>query len=195
MFRQTVHVAAMLLILVTPRAFALGMGDIDMRSALNQPMDAVIELTSASTTNLDDIKVSLASLEAHNRTGMTKAAILADFKFTVEKNAAGKAVIRISSDQLVREPYLEFLLEMDWPRGRLLRQYTVLVDPPVTMPAEAPTPAAPVSRAAAPAPAPRSPAPAPVRRAHRSGHARRAGHRGSEPDRETGRGERRWPPP
>ena len=147
MFRQTVLTAAMLLVLASPRAFALGMGDIDMRSALNQPMDAVIELTSANTTNLDDIRVSLASLEAHKRTGMTKAAILADFKFTVEKNAAGKAVIRISSDTLVREPYLEFLLELDWPRGRLLRQYTVLVDPPVTMPAAAPTPAAPVRRA------------------------------------------------
>ena len=165
MFRQTVLAAAMLLVLVSPRAFALGMGDIDMRSALNQPMDAVIELTSATTTNLDDIRVSLATLEAHNRAGMTKVAILADFKFSVEKDAAGKAVIRISSEQLVREPYLEFLLELDWPRGRLLRQYTVLVDPPVTMPAEPPAPAAPVSRAATPAPAPRSPAPAPVRRA------------------------------
>ena len=154
MFRQTVLAAAMLTVLVSPRAFALGMGDIDMRSALNQPMDAVIELTSATDADLDQIQVSMASLQDHARIGMQKAAILANFRFSVEKNKAGKPVIRISSEELVREPYLEFLLELDWPRGRLLRQYTVLVDPPVTMQATPAVPAAPVSRpVAAPVPA------------------------------------------
>jgi pilus assembly protein FimV len=165
MFRQSVVVAALLLALVCPRAFALGLGEIDMRSALNQPMDAVIYLTSASTANLDDIRVSLASLQDHTRAGLSKAAILADFNFTIEKDASGKPVIRVRSDALVREPYLEFLLELDWPRGRLLRQYTVLVDPPVTMPATPAVPAAPVSRPATPAPATRAPAtPAPLKR-------------------------------
>ncbi|MGB5258935.1 MAG: FimV/HubP family polar landmark protein [Gammaproteobacteria bacterium] len=157
MFRKSVVAAAMLLISVSPQVVALGLGDIDMRSALNQPMDAVIELTSATTTNLEDISVSLASLENYGRMGMTKAAIMTSFRFSVEKDASGQPVILISSDEIVREPYLEFLLELDWPRGRLLRQYTVLVDPPVTMPATAPVPAAPVSRAATPAPAIRAP--------------------------------------
>ncbi len=157
MFRKSVVAAALLLVSICPQAFALGLGDIDMRSALNQPMDAVIELTSASTTNLEDIRVSLASLQDHERVGMTKAAILADFTFTLQKDASGKAVVRVTSDALVREPYLEFLLELDWPRGRLLRQYTVLVDPPVTMPAAPVAPVAPVSRPATSAPAPRAP--------------------------------------
>ncbi|MBT8116540.1 MAG: hypothetical protein KJO66_01805, partial [Gammaproteobacteria bacterium] len=165
MFRKSVVAAALLLVSICPQAFALGLGDIDMRSALNQPMDAVIELTSASTTNMDDIRVSLASLQDHKRVGMTKAAILADFTFTLQKDASGKTIVRVTSDALVREPYLEFLLELDWPRGRLLRQYTVLVDPPVTMPATPVAPAAPVSRSATPAPAPRAPATvAPARR-------------------------------
>jgi pilus assembly protein FimV len=165
MFRQSVVAAALLLALICPRAFALGLGEIDMRSALNQPMDAVIQLTSATTADMDDIRVSLASLQDHTRAGLSKAAILADFTFSVEKGASGKPVIRVRSDDLVREPYLEFLLELDWPRGRLLRQYTVLVDPPVTMPATPVAPAAPVSRPATPAPATRAPATlAPVKR-------------------------------
>ena len=156
MFRKSVVAAAIFMASASTQLYALGLGDIDMRSALNQPMDAVIELTSATTADIEDIEVSLASLQDHARAGLSKAAILADFRFTVEKNAAGRPVVRVTSNSLVREPYLEFLLELDWSRGRLLRQYTVLVDPPVTMPAAEPVvPATPVSRAATPAPAPR----------------------------------------
>ena len=165
MFRKSAVAAAMLLVSVAPQVFALGLGEIDMRSALNQPMDAVIELTSASGADIEDIRVSLATLEEHARAGISKSAILADFRFEIEKNAAGKPVIRISSNELIREPYLEFLLELDWPRGRLLRQYTVLIDPPVTMPAVPAVPEAPVTRTVAtPAPAPRAPVSKPVQR-------------------------------
>ncbi|MEZ5540519.1 MAG: FimV/HubP family polar landmark protein [Pseudomonadota bacterium] len=157
MFRKMAVVAA-LLIVTSPRLFALGLGEISMQSALNQPMQAMIDLTSSAGTPLDSIKVSLASLEAHQRAGLTKAPILANFKFAVEQGSAGNAVIRVSSDDPVREPYLEFMLELEWPNGRLLRQYTVLIDPPVTMPATPVVPAAPVTRAAT-----RAVAPAPVR--------------------------------
>ena len=152
MFRKSA-IAAALLVLVSPRLFALGLGEIDMQSALNQPMQAVIELRSASAAELADIKVSLASLQAHQRAGLSKAAVLASFRFSVEKDSAGGAVVRISSTELIREPYLEFLLEIEWPKGRLLRQYTVLVDPPVTMPATPVAPQAPVTAAATPQPA------------------------------------------
>ena len=165
MFRKSAVMTALLLATLSAQVFALGLGDIDMRSALNQPMDAVIELTSATAADIDDIDVSLASLGDHSRAGLSKAAILTDFRFTIEKNAAGKPVVRIRSDSLVREPYLEFMLELDWSRGRLLRQYTVLVDPPVTMPATPAVPVAPVTRQAAPAPRPvtRPPVAEPVR--------------------------------
>ena len=137
--------AAAVLVLVSPRLFALGLGEIDMQSALSQPMQAVIELTSATSADIEDIKVSLASLQAHQRAGLSKASVLASFRFSVEKDSAGGAVVRISSTELIREPYLEFLLELEWPKGRLLRQYTVLVDPPVTMPATPVAPQAPVT--------------------------------------------------
>jgi len=141
-------VAAALLIVTSPRLFALGLGEINMTSALNQPMQAVIDLTSSAGTPVDTIKVSLASLEAHRRAGLTKSALLANFKFTVEPGRTGNAVVRVTSTDPVREPYLEFMLELEWPNGRLLRQYTLLVDPPVTMPATPSVPPAPVTQAA-----------------------------------------------
>ena len=157
MFRKMAVLAA-LLVLTAPRLFALGLGEINMQSALNQPMQAVINLTSSAGTPIETIKVSLASLEAHQRAGLTKAAVLANFKFTVEQAQSGNAVVRVTSTDPVREPYLEFLLQLDWPNGRLLRQYTVLIDPPVTMPATPAVPPAPVAQAAT-----RPATPAPVR--------------------------------
>jgi pilus assembly protein FimV len=160
MFRKSAVVAAFL-VLFSSRLFALGLGELDMQSALNQPMQAVIALTSAPDSELADIKVSVASLQAHQRAGLSKSAMLTSFRFSIEKDGAGGAVVRITSTEAVREPFLEFMLELEWPRGRLLRQYTVLVDPPVTMPATPAAPQVPVTRAATPRPT-RQPGPSPI---------------------------------
>lgn len=158
MFRKSAVAAALLFISASPDTYALGLGEIDMQSALNQPMSAVISLTSAAGTDLSKVKVSLASREAHQRAGLSRARILSDFRFKVETGSNGQPVIHITSYDAIHEPFLEFLLQLEWSNGRLLRQYTVLVDPPVTIPAAVPTPAAPVARAPAPvtyeAPAP-----------------------------------------
>jgi pilus assembly protein FimV len=151
MLKKSAVAAALLFITVSSNVYALGLGAIDMQSALNQPMNAVIDLTSASGTDLSEIKISIASQEAHDRTGLSKTRILSDFQFTIEQDAQGNAFVRITSFDAVHEPFLEFLLELQWPNGRLLREYTVLVDPPVTMPATPVATAAPVSRAPAPA--------------------------------------------
>jgi pilus assembly protein FimV len=150
MLKKSAVAAALFFITVSSNVHALGLGALDMRSALNQPMNAVIDLTSASGTDLSKIKVSIASQQAHDRTGLSRARILADFKFSVEQDNRGNTFIRVTSSDAIHEPFLEFLLELEWPRGRLLREYTVLVDPPVTMPARAPVPVTPVSRAPAP---------------------------------------------
>lgn len=137
MFRKLAS-TAVLLIFTSPTLHALGLGEIEMQSALNQPMQAVIELTSSAGIGLSEIKVSAASLEAYQRAGLTKSAVLSDFRFSVEKGSGNNAVVRVSSTESIREPFIEFLLELQWSKGRLLRQYTVLVDPPVIMPAAAP---------------------------------------------------------
>jgi pilus assembly protein FimV len=155
MLKKLAVAAALFFTMVSSNLYALGLGAIDMQSGLNQPMNAVIDLTSASGTDLSEIKISIASKEAHDRTGLSKHRILSDFKFSVEQDGRGNAYIRVTSSDTVHEPFLEFLLELQWPNGRLLREYTVLVDPPVTMPAAPVAPVAPVSRA--PAPATRTP--------------------------------------
>ena len=150
MLKKSAVAAALFFITVSSNVVAMGLGAIDMQSGLNQPMNAVINLTSASGTDLSDIKVSIASKEAHDRTGLSKNRILSDFSFTVERDNRGNTFIRVTSTDTVHEPFIEFLLELQWPNGRLLREYTVLVDPPVMMPATPATPVAPVRRAPAP---------------------------------------------
>jgi len=161
MLKKSAVAAALFFITVSSNVHALGLGALDMRSALNQPMNAVIDLTSASGTDLSKIKVSIASQQAHDRTGLSRARILADFKFSVEQDNRGNTFIRVTSSDAIHEPFLEFLLEVEWPSGRLLREYTVLVDPPVTMPARPAATTTPVSRAPAPvAASPATPRPA-----------------------------------
>jgi len=150
MLKQLAVIAALFFVTVSSNVHALGLGAIDMQSALNQPMKAVIDLTSASDTDLSQIKVSIASQQAHDRTGLSWTQILTDFRFSVERDSRGEAFIRVTSSDTLHEPFLEFLLELQWPKGRLLREYTVLVDPPVTMPARPAVTAAPVSQFPAP---------------------------------------------
>ena len=149
MVRKSAVALALLLLIVSIRLNALGLGEIEMQSALNQPMRAEISLTSVAGVDTSQIKIALASREQHERLGLSRAKILGDFKFEVAQDSSGKTVIKVSSFDPVREPYLEFLLEMIWENGRMVREYTVLVDPPVTMPATPVAPVAPVVQAPA----------------------------------------------
>lgn len=130
--RKLATAAAVSLALNSGGAFGLGLGDIEMQSALNQPMDAEIRLTSVRPGELDGMIVQLASEEAFARAGIERSSALTDLTFSVDNNN-GNPVIRISSNRPVVEPFLNFLLEVDWPQGRMVREYTVLLDPPVFM--------------------------------------------------------------
>jgi pilus assembly protein FimV len=142
--------------LMSPTAlYALGLGDIRLKSALNQPFDAEIQLVDATAEDLAALRASVASNDTFVRYGLDRPAYLSEFTFTVAESAGGQAVLRVSSSRPVTEPFVTFLIDATWPRGRLLREYTVLLDPPVYAPgpavAEAPV-AAP--RASTPAPSP-----------------------------------------
>jgi len=143
--------------LMSPTAlYALGLGEIRLNSALNQPFDAEIELVSAAQEDLAALRASLASNDTFLRYGLDKPAYLSEFSFRVVRSG-GKDVLRITSPRPVTEPFVTLLVEANWPRGRLLREYTVLLDPPVF----APTPAgteAPVAAPRASAPAVEPPA-------------------------------------
>lgn len=158
---------AMLSALAAENVAALGLGEIELRSALNQPLLAEVELVSATPAELNELKVAIASSQAFEDAGIERPLFLTKFQFKVEKNTSGSPVVKITSRDSVREPFLDFLLELSWSKGKLLREYTVLVDPPVTMPAPVPVPRVPVAQYRAPMVAP---ATAPVSSARRVQH-------------------------
>ncbi len=114
-------------------AFALGLGDIHSHSALNQNFKAEIDLLSVDQEEVQDVRVNLASQDAFDRAGIERLFLLSGLKFEPMYNASGKPVIAVTSSDPIREPFLNFLLEVNWPKGRLVREYTVLLDPPVTL--------------------------------------------------------------
>lgn len=108
---------------------ALGFGNINMKSALNEPLVAEIELLSATSDDVKALEIKLASKEAFLRAGVDRSVILTRIRFDVVKRS-GKYFINLRTQETVREPFLNFLLEMNWKNGRMLREYTVLLDPP-----------------------------------------------------------------
>lgn len=127
------------LLLVPAISFALGLGPITMRSSLNQPLDAEIDIHSVQPGDLDGFAVRLASAEDFNRVSVERTAFLTQIQFKLRFRADGSGYIHLTTRQAVTEPYLDFLIEARWPRGRALKEYTVLVDPPV-LTAETPAP-------------------------------------------------------
>ncbi len=118
------------LALVPLAASALGLGSIKIHSALNEPLKAEIELLSASPADVKNLSVRLASYDAFARAGIERPASLMMLDFKVEPKGGGKYVVKVTSRQPVREPFLDFLLDTEWQDGRMLREYTVLLDPP-----------------------------------------------------------------
>ncbi len=114
------------------KGFTLGLGEIEVNSALNQKFNADIELLSATPEDTENIIVKLASRKEFSRAGLDRPYLLSDLRFKSEV-VDGVPHILVSSGSPVREPFLNFLLEIDWPNGHLLREYTVLLDPPVFM--------------------------------------------------------------
>jgi len=110
---------------------ALGLGELTLESFLNEPLKARVDLLNTGSLHGDEIKIRLATKEDFEKLGLDRAYFLTGIKFDVEIDANGGPRIVVSSDDPVLEPYLDFIVEARWPTGRLLREYTVLVDPPV----------------------------------------------------------------
>src|SRR5690349_7967987 len=108
---------------------ALGLGEITLHSALNQPLRADIALLDAAGLEEGELSVRLATADEFSRAGVERVFFLNDLKFTPILRG-DRSLIRVSSSKPVKEPYLDFLVQLDQPNGRLLREYTVLIDPP-----------------------------------------------------------------
>jgi pilus assembly protein FimV len=112
-------------------ALAVGLGGMTMHSALNQPLDAEIAISSAGDLDKSQILIGLASQEEFLKSGVDRAFFLSDITFDVILDGKGGGVVKLRSTKRLNEPYLDFLLEAKWPTGRMLRSYTALVDLPV----------------------------------------------------------------
>ena len=111
---------------------ALGLGNLDLNSALNEPFDARIKLLSATADELDSLKVGLADSEAFARAKVDRPFLLSKLRFSLHRAVDdGPDYIRVFSQDPIREPFLNFLVEVSWSNGRLFREYTVLLDPPM----------------------------------------------------------------
>ncbi|PVY78243.1 pilus assembly protein FimV [Tamilnaduibacter salinus] len=111
-------------------ANALGLGDAELQSYLNERLDAQVALREANGVSADEVLVDLAPNSAFERVGIERSFFLNSLQFSVSTAPDGQLVIDITSDEPVREPYLNFLVEVTWPNGRLLREYSLLIDPP-----------------------------------------------------------------
>ncbi len=131
LMKESAKFFALLLLLLPVNSFSLGLGEINLHSALNQPLDAEIELLSLGNTDAEDIAVKLAPIGAFEKAGIERPFFLTKFKFTVAKRINGDAYLKITSHEPVKEPFLDFIIEANWPNGRILREYTLLLDPPV----------------------------------------------------------------
>lgn len=116
-------------LLATSPVQALGLGKINLSSALDEPFKAEIPVTAITAEEAESLQVRLASSEEFERAGLVKEGVLTKLKFTVIQKA-GKTVIAVSSKQPVKEPLLDFLLTAKTDSGQLIREYTVLLDPP-----------------------------------------------------------------
>jgi pilus assembly protein FimV len=138
-------------------SWALGLGEIHLNSSLNEPMNAEIDLIAASPEELGALRATLAAKDAFTRYGIERPPFLSTLTFKVGKSKEGRDVLLVRSSESIPEPFVTFLVEVNWARGRLMREYTVLLDPPVYTPGERASTAAPVA-AATTAPAATPPA-------------------------------------
>ena len=110
--------------------YGLGLGAIKLNSSLSEILDAEIDLVAATSSDVSDLKVKLASNEAFLRAGIERTGLLSSLRFEVKRHNSGSYYIKITSRKPIREPFLNFLLEVNWKNGRMLREYTMLIDPP-----------------------------------------------------------------
>ncbi|MEE4250310.1 MAG: FimV/HubP family polar landmark protein, partial [Alcanivoracaceae bacterium] len=130
MFRKTGIGLAALAMLAPGLAAALGVGDYKLNSYLNQPLDMEVELFDVGDLTPEEVLANLGSEKDFQSAGVERVFFLNELQFEVTLQQNGSGMLSIRSVQPVREPFLNFIVEVMWPTGRLLREYTVLLDPP-----------------------------------------------------------------
>ena len=174
-------VAAAALCLASPLVSALGLGRLNVQSSLGEVLRAEIDVTSMTAEEQANLRIRVAPPESYRAANVDYNPVLPGTRATLEKRADGRLFVRLVSDRGVQEPFVDVILEISWATGRLVREYTLLFDPPTAVRAAAPTApggtsTAPVISAApvAPAPLPRSTTASPSAAAREAREAARA---------------------
>lgn len=110
--------------------FAAGLGKLNVLSGLGEPLKADIELISATPEELFSLTAAIANEEAYAAQGIERPAMHNNIQIELAKNASGNPILKLKTNQAVSDPFLDVLIQVDWASGRLLREYTVLLDPP-----------------------------------------------------------------
>src|SRR5258708_27009886 len=111
-------------------AYAAGLGRLNVQSALGQPLRAEVEVPSVGQDEAATLQVRLAPQSAFRQANLDFNPALTQLRFDLETRPDGSYVVHVSSAQPINEPFLDLLLELTWSTGRVLREYTVLLDPP-----------------------------------------------------------------
>jgi pilus assembly protein FimV len=130
-------------------AHGAGLGKLSVYSGIGQQLNAEVAL-SATPAELGAMSARMASPDAFREAGVEYTSVMADVRIALEKNAAGQPVLKLTTVRPVTEPFLHFLVELSWTSGRMVREYTFLLDPPellqVAKPASVVTPAKPAGK-------------------------------------------------
>jgi pilus assembly protein FimV len=115
-------------------AFAVGLGSVNVTSALGEPLNASIELLSMTPAELSSLQAKIDSEAAYVEQGLTRLAVHDEIKLRISKDA-GNNILKLTSNSVIADPVLDLLVVVEWSNGRVSRQYTVLLDPPSYNPA------------------------------------------------------------
>lgn len=147
--------ALVVLVVLAPSiASAIGLGKLTVLSLLGQPLNAEIDLVSSPKEPLSTVSARLASIDAYQRSALQYNAVLTNLNFQIATRPNGQPYIKLTSERMVNDPFLDLLIELKWPSGRLVREYSALIDPSDYAPALAQVPAVATVAVAPPPPLP-----------------------------------------
>ena len=142
MFKSSFRACLLVLVLMSPwSGFAAGLGRLTINSALGQPLQAEIDLVAVNNEEISSLAAQLGSHEAFQQAGIDYKPFFTAFDISIEPRSNGDPFIKITSPNAINEPFLNVLIELSWASGRLMREYTVLLDPVESV---IPEPVAPV---------------------------------------------------
>jgi pilus assembly protein FimV len=155
-------------------AYALSLGRLTVQSALGEPLRAEVEVPDITAEEASSLKAAVAQPEAFTAAGLEFSPALTSLQASLQRRADGRAYLRLTSDRAVNDPFVDLILEATWASGRIVRDYTLLLDPPslkktapaptlAQTPAATNTPSSPAPAAAKPASTESAKTPAPIR--------------------------------